>query len=458
MFPSLTNVSASTVARNLSDQARALEKSQAKLSSGCKVLTPEDDAGGLAVSLKLQSQVHALDAYETLLDGASSFVELQSAALSDVARVLQRKEELKTLKLDPTKTLTDTQLYDTEIASLNLELGRIGEEKYNGVRLFSSGSGEDFLALDTAALNGGSLPLVRPPLNVSTTTQVFPNPLDVVFLIDLTGSMSSTITQLRSTIGTFFDNLPSSVLSWRARVVGYRDEYVASDPAYIEVGDFVSSKADVSAQLIDPAIYAAGGGDSPETLEDALYKVANGSNWSSSTDVKRMVVAFTDAAPKEPPKVASRAEILNTLNAKGIDLTICGSNDSATEEFVSDSGAVFEDYYGVLGDMSGFLKKFAVRSDTNTTITRGLTIEETASYLARKGAESSVISTLKDHQSSIRINLENAVGKILDTDVASEMSSMIRRRVLVDSGAAMLKRANESMDAIIVMLESVRVK
>lgn len=457
MISSLTNPSASAVISNLRSQAREQENSQEKLSSGSRISAPADDAAGLAVSMRLSAEVHALDAYESVLSGASSFVEMQALALSQVAKVLQRIEELRVLQRDPTKTPPDRELYEVEIAQLNVELAKIGEEKFNGIRLFSPNATEDSLTLNTVAVDGGSLPLVRPPLRGSTTTEVFPNPLDVVFLVDLTGSMGSTITQLKATLGTFFSNLPASVGSWRARIVGYRDEFEESEPAFVEVGDFVNTVPDVLSQLSDPAIFAAGGGDWPETLEDAIYKVSKTSKWSPSADVKRMVIAFTDAPPKEPPKVADRRDIITEVRARGIDLTICGNSDSATRNFVTDAGATFEDYDSVLADMSGFLAKFAGRSATTTVLANGLTLEETALYLARKGAESSVISVLEDRRSDIRNNLENAVSKIRDTDVAKEMSSMIRRKVLLDSGAAMLKEANDSMKVIISLLDSSKV-
>ncbi len=408
--------------------------------------------------MKLSAQQHSLDAYETVLSGATSFVEMQSDALSRVASVLQRLGELETLKIDATKSLVDRGSYEEEIANLNAELVKIGEEKYNGIRLFAPGLTEDFLNLDTTVVDKGNLPLVRPPLKGSTSTEVFPNPLDVVFLIDLTGSMGSTIAQLKSSIHSFFDNLPASVGSWRARIVGYRDEDEASPPAFVETGDFVSTKADVMAQLNDPKIFASGGGDEPETLEDALYKVSQRSSWSPSADVKRYVIAFTDATPKEPPKVASRTAIINELRSNGIDLTICGRNENTTKNFVSDSGAKFENYEDVLKNMDIFLTKFAERSATTTVIAKGLTLDETASYIARKGAEGSVISVLKDQRSYIRNSLESAISRIRDTDVAAEMGAMIRRKVLVDSGAAMLQKANDSMRIIVSIIESARIQ
>ena len=50
--------------------------------------------------------------------------------------------------------------------------------------------------------------------------------VDIVFLIDATGSMTDCIDAIRTSIGLFFDTLDSDwspIKDWRARVVGYRD-------------------------------------------------------------------------------------------------------------------------------------------------------------------------------------------------------------------------------------------
>ena len=132
--------------------------------------------------------------------------------------------------------------------------------------------------------------------------------VDLVFLVDVTGSMQPCIDGLKASIKTFFDYLTDedknnlSIRDWRAKVVGYRD--VAFDDDWIENGPFSSSVDEVRAQI--DALDAHGGGDEPESLIDALLTVANmeesakgevadGYMWRNKRDAARAIVVFTDA-------------------------------------------------------------------------------------------------------------------------------------------------------------------
>ena len=57
-----TNISALTSARLLGESSSMLSKSLARLSSGSKIVNPEDDAAGLAVSYRFDAQIHRNDA------------------------------------------------------------------------------------------------------------------------------------------------------------------------------------------------------------------------------------------------------------------------------------------------------------------------------------------------------------------------------------------------------------
>ena len=104
---------------------------------------------------------------------------------------------------------------------------------------------------------------------------------DVVFLIDVSGSMAPIIDALRKNIEAFVDSLSSGgannaapVRDWRGKVVGYRDIEAASSEGieWIEDHPFVRDTAALKEQLA--SLRAQGGGDEPESLLDALYKVA----------------------------------------------------------------------------------------------------------------------------------------------------------------------------------------
>ena len=173
---------------------------------------------------------------------------------------------------------------------------------------------------------------------------------DVVFLIDVSGSMAPIIDALRKNIEAFVDSLSSGgannaapVRDWRGKVVGYRDIEAASSEGleWIEDHPFVRDTATLKAQLA--SLQANGGGDEPESLLDALYKVATmeatpkGSQsedpgkWRYRSDAARVVVVFTDASFKETMSIpeakgGSLQDVANVVMANRIILSLFAPN------------------------------------------------------------------------------------------------------------------------------------
>ena len=137
--------------------------------------------------------------------------------------------------------------------------------------------------------------------------------VDIVFLIDATGSMTSCIDALKRNIEMFIDRLTATdanntciVQDWRAKVVGYRD-FEADDKPF-EDNAFVRDAAVLKSQL--DALGPAGGGDEPESLLDALFKVTtmgstgkdapeDANKWRYRSSAARVVIIFTDASYKD---------------------------------------------------------------------------------------------------------------------------------------------------------------
>ena len=135
-----TNYSATIASNNLAASNSSLQKSLNRLSSGSKIVTPSDDAGGLAVSMKLSAAAKRQGAVATNVGNAVSFLQTQDGALKVAAKVLDRMSELKTLYVDPTKNSSDLANYDSEFKALQDQLTAITSEKFNGVALFGTAS------------------------------------------------------------------------------------------------------------------------------------------------------------------------------------------------------------------------------------------------------------------------------------------------------------------------------
>lgn len=135
-----TNFAATQAANNLATSNTSLQKSLNRLSSGSKIVNPADDAGGLAVAMKLSAAAKRSGAANTNIGNSISFLQTQDGALKVTAKVLDRMSELATLYTDPTKSTSDKQNYDSEFVALQNELIAITAEKFNTVSLFGTSS------------------------------------------------------------------------------------------------------------------------------------------------------------------------------------------------------------------------------------------------------------------------------------------------------------------------------
>jgi flagellin len=133
-----TNYAATVASNNLAASNSMLQKSLNRLSSGSKIVNPADDAGGLAVSMKLSAAAKRSGAAATNIGNATSLLQTQDGVLKTTAKVLDRMSELHTLYQDPTKNTDDKSNYDSEFKQLQKELASLATETFNGVSLFST--------------------------------------------------------------------------------------------------------------------------------------------------------------------------------------------------------------------------------------------------------------------------------------------------------------------------------
>jgi flagellin len=133
-----TNVSALSGARLLSESSSRLAKSLARLSSGSKIVSPEDDAAGLAVSMRFDAQINRTQAAKNNIANAVSFSQTQDGFMSKVAKALDRMSELAILSEDITKSDADRVLYNNEFSTLAAYISNVSTKDFNGVSLFSA--------------------------------------------------------------------------------------------------------------------------------------------------------------------------------------------------------------------------------------------------------------------------------------------------------------------------------
>jgi len=139
-----TNIVANQASRSLSINNSSLQKSLQRLSSGSRIASPADDAGGLAVSMRLSASIKRAKGVEANINNAISLNQVQDGALATTASILDRMSELRSFADDVTKNTSDIANYNTEFQQLRNQLKNIVSETFNGISLFATGGSATF--------------------------------------------------------------------------------------------------------------------------------------------------------------------------------------------------------------------------------------------------------------------------------------------------------------------------
>jgi flagellin len=127
-------------AHNLSNTNVNLQRSLNRLSSGSRINSSFDDAGGTAVSMKMSASIRRTEATLANVNNSVAFLQTQDGVLKNADKVLNRMSELAMLATDVTKSTNDLALYNTELGQLQSQLHLMLSEKFNGISLFAAGA------------------------------------------------------------------------------------------------------------------------------------------------------------------------------------------------------------------------------------------------------------------------------------------------------------------------------
>lgn len=119
------NISAVIVNDQLLRNENSVSESVKKLSSGLKFNAPKDNPSGMAISFKMQAQIHALNRASLNATDGTSMVETIDGAMGEMTEVLQRIRELCVQAGNDTNTLEDREAIQQEIDALKEEVNRI---------------------------------------------------------------------------------------------------------------------------------------------------------------------------------------------------------------------------------------------------------------------------------------------------------------------------------------------
>lgn len=139
--------------------------------------------------------------------------------------------------------------------------------------------------------------------------------VDVVFVLDTTGSMGGLIATAKEKIWSIATTMASARQTPDIRIglVAYRDK---GDAYITKVVDLSSDLDSVYATLMDFA--AEGGGDGPESVNQALYDAVHGISWGSRENAYQVIFLVGDAPPHMDYNEVRYPEIVASAKEKGI--------------------------------------------------------------------------------------------------------------------------------------------
>ncbi|ASG04192.1 flagellin [Vibrio anguillarum] len=135
-----TNVSALIAQRHLGSVSEMLNQSLERLASGKRINSAKDDAAGLQISNRLESQMRGLDVAVRNANDGISIMQTAEGAMQETTSLLQRMRDLSLQSANGANSKADRQALQEEMSALNDELNRIAETTSFGGRKLLNGS------------------------------------------------------------------------------------------------------------------------------------------------------------------------------------------------------------------------------------------------------------------------------------------------------------------------------
>jgi flagellin len=413
-----TNSAAAVAANNLARSNSQLQSSLNRLSSGSRIVNPSDDAGGLAVSLKLSAVSHREGQLQANLGDATSYAQTQDGALQVAGSILDRISELATLYQDPTKNTSDLANYDDEFTQLKGELTAVGGQTFNGISLFGSGS-----------------------LTVDTTDDLSANSAVAVAQQNMLGTTSSPA------FATLTDNF-ANLNNWTDHSLGSGSPSISNPGStYLALNttgnDFaIAQSAQSYSGAFDLTMTVRAGSGTP-----FAFHVDIGTGFGSSLAVMTGLNGSTKTlriVADGAGNTTTYVDGVQTGTQTGVDTS--GDIRLANQNIGSSTIQVMS--FSIASTATGPSHTGAVTAASSlgglslSTVTAA--IQDVATMRAENGAEQSRLNFASTLLTTNQTNLQSAISTISDVDVASETTRLAKWNVLVQAGTSMLTQANQS--------------
>ncbi len=134
-----TNVNSLVTQNAITKNDKAMSLAMTQLSTGSRINSAKDDSAGMAISVKMNSQIRGLNMAVRNANDAISLVQTAEGAVDAITTMLQRMRELSVQSATDTYSTSDRALMQQEFSQLSEEITRTATlTNFNGQQLLNS--------------------------------------------------------------------------------------------------------------------------------------------------------------------------------------------------------------------------------------------------------------------------------------------------------------------------------
>jgi flagellin len=448
-----TNLASLYAQKNMGRLNAAMPTAVERLSSGLRINRARDDAAGLGISEKIQTQVKATTQSMKNANDAISMVQTAEGSLAEVSSMLQRMKELTiqgrngSYNTSQRKTLTD------EIFALRDEINLVAERTtFNGLSLLKSS-----LNTSAAVSSQGVLSNITGNSATSLVSSASAQILNIVTTNANVGyysiastSTAMTVTAIQSTTG--LANV-SQTISWADLV---REERANTDAYTAGSGSLkleASTTVDVNFDRLGIKFVVSERNGNSATITGFASGYSVGMGGILKIDVGTNQAVFQAGA-----NTRDAFAVTGFKDIRIFDRNLLG--DDQIQGTVDEDIVTYQNDFRNFSRLNDVLKTMAPQTEAVLTATNFTdlanrledviaTVTEIRSGL---GAQNNRIEFAIGNIQAQTENMTAAMGRIRDTDFAAETANLTRLQILQQAATAMLSQANQMPNVVLSLL------
>jgi flagellin len=415
-----TNVAATVTAQAMKSNQRSMETTMERLATGLRVNTAADDAAGLAIGTKMDSQIRGFEQAVRNANDGISMLQTADGAAEQITGLLQRMRELAVQGQNDTNSASDKDNLNEEFIALATEIDRIANDtQFNGINLLNSNS---TVTVTVGADEADTIDLTLGDFNLAdgaTSTKG---------LQTITFSAVSDVTGLGA-VGAAA-NAEIILTDSDGNTLSIDQTQIAAS-----LGD-TSSFSDATVSNVATAINTALGNNTAFGGTGSFTAVAT----STTTITFEQTVAGTGSLSKVA--LVTHAGVSDVTSAAVTQTTAAGTSTAAAPmgSNLGTAGLAY-DAAGDHVEASGTIAKLdAAIQGVNTA-------------RADFGSKISRLGYTIDNLNVAITNTASAKSSIVDADYAKETTELARTQIIAQAATAMLSQANQQQQSVLALLK-----